>query len=214
MVIKLHETHSAQSVAILFLLYNLFNRLTLVKPYTTNFISARKYLVCKGLKQRRPRDAILHLYSMLELGDGAKLVKCNHFMHELENENKFMMWMKNHNQSLISIRTQLCQAAIGRCISRKIDCYNFKFEIFRKWGLPVTQVKPDEEELKSHGTGRGPGNRDGYGPNGRGPDGRGPDGRGPDGRGRGHKEAFSSSYRHLNKEDAQRMQNSILGGLL
>ena len=58
MVIKVHEMHDIVSVGIIFTLYNLFQRVCLVKPYATSFLSGRQYLICTGLKQRRPQAAI------------------------------------------------------------------------------------------------------------------------------------------------------------
>jgi len=54
MVIKLHESHDLLSVGTLFMLYSLFQKICIIKPYATSFLSSRQYLVCKGLKQRRP----------------------------------------------------------------------------------------------------------------------------------------------------------------
>ena len=54
MIIKVHETHDPFTVGIIFALYNLFQKVVVVKPYATSFLSSRQYLVCQGLKQRRP----------------------------------------------------------------------------------------------------------------------------------------------------------------
>ena len=41
MLIKLHETHDVLSVGVLFMLYNLFQKVCIVKPYATSFVSSR-----------------------------------------------------------------------------------------------------------------------------------------------------------------------------
>ena len=61
MVIKMYEMHDVATVGIIFTLYNLFQRVCIVKPYATTFLSSRQYLVCKGLKQRRPQQVITQL---------------------------------------------------------------------------------------------------------------------------------------------------------
>ena len=66
LVLKLYETHSTFTAAVLYILYTLFNQVSIVKPFTTNFLSPRKYVVCKGLKQRRPKDAIMQLSQLLK----------------------------------------------------------------------------------------------------------------------------------------------------
>mmetsp|Transcript_25973 Transcript_25973/g.34784 ORF Transcript_25973/g.34784 Transcript_25973/m.34784 type:complete len:109 (-) Transcript_25973:1131-1457(-) len=58
MVIKLYETHDVLSVSILFMLYGLFQKVCVLKPYATSFFESRQYLVCRGLKQRRPEQVI------------------------------------------------------------------------------------------------------------------------------------------------------------
>ena len=58
MVIKMHEMHDMVTMGLLYTLYNLFQKISVVKPYATNFLSSRQYLVCKGLKQRRPKQVI------------------------------------------------------------------------------------------------------------------------------------------------------------
>ena len=50
MVIKLHEIHDVATVGVVFTLYNLFQKVCIVKPYATSFLSNRQYLICKGLK--------------------------------------------------------------------------------------------------------------------------------------------------------------------
>ena len=41
MVIKMHEIHDVATIGIIFTLYNLFQRVCIVKPYATTFLSSR-----------------------------------------------------------------------------------------------------------------------------------------------------------------------------
>ena len=65
LVLKVYETYSAFTVGILFALYHLFKTVTVMKPYNISFLSNRQYIVCKGLKQRRPKEALGYLIGML-----------------------------------------------------------------------------------------------------------------------------------------------------
>ena len=65
LVLKVYETYSAFTVGILFMLYHLFKTVTLMKPYNISFLSNRQYIVCKGLKQRRHKEALGYLIGIL-----------------------------------------------------------------------------------------------------------------------------------------------------
>lgn len=41
MVIKINEVHDTLTVGIVFLLYNLFQKVCLIKPFATSFLSSR-----------------------------------------------------------------------------------------------------------------------------------------------------------------------------
>ena len=58
LVLKIHEMQDALTCGLVFMLYTLFQRVSVIKPYTVDFSSNRQYLVCIGLKQRRPIEVI------------------------------------------------------------------------------------------------------------------------------------------------------------
>lgn len=41
MIIKLHETHDVATVGIIFAIYNLFQKICVVKPHASSFLSSR-----------------------------------------------------------------------------------------------------------------------------------------------------------------------------
>ena len=61
MIIKINEMYDVGTVGILFTLYHLFQEICVVKPHASSYLSGRQYLVCKGLKQRRPQLVITRL---------------------------------------------------------------------------------------------------------------------------------------------------------
>ena len=65
LVLKVYETYTAFTVGILFALYHLFKTVAIVKPYNSSFLSSRQYIVCKGLKERRPIHFIGYFIEML-----------------------------------------------------------------------------------------------------------------------------------------------------
>ena len=79
MVIKLHETHDLLTVGVLFMIYSMFQKVCIVKPYATSFFDSRQYLICTGLKQRKPQGIItklLRMYANLKQDPTLRLVHC------------------------------------------------------------------------------------------------------------------------------------------
>ena len=90
----------ALTCGLVFMLYTLFQRVSVIKPYTVDFSSNRQYLVCIGLKQRRPIEVIRQLATLLQfLGDreDLKLAKSQRLVGLLEDENNFLSQVRSNN---------------------------------------------------------------------------------------------------------------------
>lgn len=106
MVLKIYEAYTPFTAGLLFMLYHMFRVVTVVKPFNTSFLSSRQYIVCKGLKQRRPKEILGYLIGILRNLDDPKkdeFTKCNGLFRYMENEDKFLTYVKNHTQALTSL---------------------------------------------------------------------------------------------------------------
>ena len=142
-MLKVYETYTAFTVGILFALYHLFKTVAIVKPYNSSFLSSRQYIVCKGLKERRPRQIIGYLIGMLqhlEQNEEHELTECIGLMRLLEDEESFLTYIKNHTQALTSFQIQLYCAAQQKKEAFDSDCFKFKSEMLESWGVPLQQL--------------------------------------------------------------------------
>ena len=46
----MYEVYTPLTAGIIFMLYNIFHQIAVVKPFNTSFLSDRQYIVCRGLK--------------------------------------------------------------------------------------------------------------------------------------------------------------------
>ena len=142
LVLKVYENYTAFTVSIIFALYHLFKTVAIMKPYNSSFLSSRQYIMCKGLKERRPKKVIGYLIGVLkhlEANKEDELTKCMGIMQFLEDEETFLTYIKNHTQALTSIQIQLYGAAHSKMRSNEADCFKFKHEMLRTWGVPIYQ---------------------------------------------------------------------------
>ena len=138
----MYETYTPFTVGVIFMLYYIFKSITVVKPFNTSFLSNRQYVVCKGLKCRRPKEMLGYLIGVLrnlEAEGKDEFTKCIGLFRYMENEDKFLTYIKNHAQALTSLQTQLFAAAQYRKESLDADCFKFKTENLKAWGLPIKQ---------------------------------------------------------------------------
>ena len=133
LVIKMHEMHDMVTMGLLYTMYNLFQKISIVKPYASTFLSSRQYLICKGLKQRRPQEVITKLANLqaylldsIAIGKPKRLVHCQRLMQLLEDENYLLNAIRQHNSVLVSLRNQLFHAATKQQSSAEIECFHFK----------------------------------------------------------------------------------------
>ena len=149
MVLKVYETYTAFTVGILFVLYHLFKTVAIVKPYNSSFLSSRQYIICKGLKQRRPQQQIgylLQMHPLLQAHSDKELVRCKGLLSFLEDEETFLTYIKNHTQALTSTQTQLFANARDEKQTYDIECFKFKSEMLRQWKVPMKQKEPKNDQ--------------------------------------------------------------------
>jgi hypothetical protein len=107
MVLKVYETFSAFTVSLIYLLYSLFNQVLLSKPYASSFAAHSQYIVCNGLRKRKP-SAVIEMLQKIKNGDSLYSIldpEC------LEDEDNLRKYVLAHNEKLATVRVNLYQRA-------------------------------------------------------------------------------------------------------
>ena len=114
MVVRLNGSSDSLTVALITLAYSLFQSVIVLKPAIVSFNSRREYLVCKGLKQRRPELVIRTLIEingnfLTSQHDSSKenllFVGCKALIRTLEEENRLLSYISQHNNQLIALES-------------------------------------------------------------------------------------------------------------
>ena len=152
LIVKIYTTQHLVTAGIVFLMYYLFRSVSIIKPYTVNGLSQRQYLVCKGIKQRRPSQFLTGLIKMfhhLSVSKDLNFLQCQGLLRLLEDEHTLMTFLKNHNKQLLSHAMQVTQAATNRQESTPLECFQLKQELLTRWGIPVKQQAPNQQRNSS-----------------------------------------------------------------
>lgn len=64
-ILKVYDTFTQLSLELLFLLYNLYNQVILIKPNTSRFANSEKYVVCKGFRNNATFEIVKLFYRIL-----------------------------------------------------------------------------------------------------------------------------------------------------
>ena len=64
-ILKVYDTFTRMSLDLLFLLYNLYDQVILIKPNTSRFANSEKYVVCKGFRNSNTLDIVKLFYKIL-----------------------------------------------------------------------------------------------------------------------------------------------------
>jgi len=68
-ILKVYDTFTRFSLDLLFLLYNLYEEIIIIKPNTSRFANSEKYVVCKRFKNINTLDIVKIFHSMLSKPD-------------------------------------------------------------------------------------------------------------------------------------------------
>lgn len=69
-IIKFFDTFTQVSIDILYILSNLYNEVSFVKPNTSRYANSEKYIVCKGFRLSNTEDLIKEFYRIMVLIEG------------------------------------------------------------------------------------------------------------------------------------------------
>lgn len=65
-ILKVYDTFTRFSLDLLFLLSNLYDQVSIIKPNTSRFANSEKYIVCQGFRNITTLDIVKHFYKILQ----------------------------------------------------------------------------------------------------------------------------------------------------
>jgi len=65
-ILKVYDTFTRFSLDLLFLLANLYDQVTIIKPNTSRFANSEKYVVCKGFRNSNTFEIVKQFYKILQ----------------------------------------------------------------------------------------------------------------------------------------------------
>jgi hypothetical protein len=65
-ILKVYDTFTRFSLDLLFLLANLYDQVTIIKPNTSRFANSEKYVVCKGFRNSNTLEIVKQFYKILQ----------------------------------------------------------------------------------------------------------------------------------------------------
>ena len=65
-ILKVYDTFTRFSLDLLFLLSNLYDQVSIIKPNTSRFANSEKYIVCQGFRNINTLEIVKHFYKILQ----------------------------------------------------------------------------------------------------------------------------------------------------
>ncbi|XP_070579029.1 cap-specific mRNA (nucleoside-2'-O-)-methyltransferase 1-like [Ptychodera flava] len=141
-VCKTFDLFTPFSVGLIYLLYRVFDHVTLFKPVTSRPANSERYIVCKGLKAEsmHVRDYLFSINDKIwELKNTDQDVNEVVPLHIIQSDTQFINYMKESNESLAIVQAKAL---------KKIQAYaqnttlfegkqaDMRKECLRLWGIP------------------------------------------------------------------------------
>lgn len=159
MVLRLHQTDTLFTTELLFILYSLFESVTVYRPYTVSTLSSAQYAVCKSLKLGDLGDKIVEkletIYAKV-LAERTELkqvdIQSVIDFSLIENEDRLIQTLKSLNDANLMARSELLQfglAAVAKIATNPktpdlsrlhvmaIKSFDKKMELLQKWDVPI-----------------------------------------------------------------------------
>ena len=68
-ILKVYDTFTRFSLDLMFLLANLYEQITIIKPNTSRFANSEKYIVCKGFRNNNTLEFVKLFYKILQTNE-------------------------------------------------------------------------------------------------------------------------------------------------
>lgn len=158
-IIKLHETYSPLTISLIYIMYRLFNKISLFKPYSSHNITSSRYLHCSGFSNMancaefiEKLDKIFAYFINLEKDD--KEIESLFNMKFLKKDDKFRNYIFEMNKDIDEKRINRLSEMISELNSSNRLIYHkvsLKNECFKLWNIELSESeknKLSEELLK------------------------------------------------------------------
>lgn len=158
LIIKLEETYSNFVINLLYLLYNTFESITIIKPLSSNKTTASRFIICFKLNKIKADDIsnylqenILDFYNELTLmpirKDLESIYDINIVSHDEYFKNKLYSIINDIDEKRINTLEELIIAVKNNGNDYKIiyDKMGIKKKCLESWKLPVTKYIASEE---------------------------------------------------------------------
>jgi hypothetical protein len=148
LVIKIYDTYTHFTISILFLLFNNFEKFTIVKPFSSRPHSSVRYVVCQKLTEYQPKvlEYLIELYEkyLIILRSGKDLDFVYPVSKIIKDEN-FTNYMMEINSLITEQRIQSL-AEIKNVMENgnppKYDKMDIKKKCLDQWRIPVLHYDP------------------------------------------------------------------------
>lgn len=151
-IIKIYESYTNFSVSLLFILYQSFEKLTIVKPFSSHKITASRYVVCEGYKQGKGEEFTGYLLKLFDeycklIQNGKdldSLIKVNQILQDKQFKNYLFESNNEIDEKRIDSLGELISEIKGENIIT-YDKMGLKKKCLDQWKIPVRKYKPTEE---------------------------------------------------------------------
>ena len=166
-ILKMFDVFTPISQALIYIMYRLFDRLSLFKPLSSRPANSERYLICQGFRRRRP-DIISRLFAMSDqmgrLGTDSPTELLNAFdrgsykiidMDLIFQDQAFMAHMVRQINEYAKIQSIALQDILRYAEDPQLasfDQKNVRDQCFTYWGLPL-DIRPPNKLLSSSITG-------------------------------------------------------------
>jgi hypothetical protein len=148
MIIKIYDMYTQFTVSILFILFNNFEKFTIIKPFSTRPHSSSRYVVCQKLIEFKPKivDYLMEIYKKYE-----EIVKFDRDLdfiipiNKIIKDESFTNYIMEMNSLITEQRIESLEAiknAFDNVRMPKFDKMDIKKKCLDSWKIPVLHYDP------------------------------------------------------------------------
>jgi hypothetical protein len=145
MILKLPDAFTLFNASLAFLMYHLFESVTVSKPYASDFETSVQYLVCSGLHVRRPTE-IIHKLQQIKAKLATSNVEGCFDLKAIEDEHFFLNYLQQHNEELLYLQIKIMHRAVKTIDGLwlpTLACFRMKEQLLNSFDLPCVQTEND-----------------------------------------------------------------------
>lgn len=156
-VIKIHETYSKFTIDLIFILFCLFEQISIIKPYSSNYMTSSRFLICRGYKYNESEEIRKKLKDFTEyyLDIRSRDLDQDYILeNDLFNDESIKEVYDFFVKYMIEIIKDIDEKRIDRlneALNQLNNCYKLSYskfflkqELFRLWNIKLSR---EEEEI-------------------------------------------------------------------